>query len=180
MVLTIEEAKEMMKQSGGSLNLRGTGITQGQTNRVRGLRDGDYKPGEWLYADGILTHIRKTRSLGPYTVYVGRIKGKNVVSDGKYYAHCKDIREGIADILFKTAKDRGADQYRGIELDAPMTIEELVTMYRVITGACRQGSADFVESIKEKKETYTIREVIEMTKGQYGSSRFAEFFGVGV
>jgi len=198
MKLTIEKAKEMMEKSGGSLDLRGTGITQlpdnltvggwldlsgtgitqGQTNRVRRLRDGDYKSGEWLYADGILTHIRKTRNLGPYTVYVGRIKGKNVVSDGKHYAHCKDIREGIADILFKTAKDRGAEQYKDMGLDTQMTVEEMVTMYRIITGACRQGSAQFVENVKDRKERYTIREAIAMTKGQYGAQRFAQFFGV--
>ncbi len=161
---------------GGWLDLRGTGITQKQDDRVRRLQNGDYEPGKWIYADNILTHIRKTRSLGQYTVYVGRIKGRNVVSDGKIYAHCKDIREGISDILFKTAKGRGADQYKGLCLDTEMTVDEMVRMYRIITGACRQGSAQFVESVKEKKERYTIREAIEMTKGQYGAERFASFF----
>ena len=52
-------------------------------------------------------------------------------------------------------------------------------MYRVITGACRQGTDAFVQSLGEKlKERYTIRECIELTVGQYGAKRFAEFLGV--
>ena len=133
--------------------------------------------GRYLYADGILTHVRKCRRLGSYTVYVGKIKGKNVVSDGVHYAHCDSIRDGIADILFKTASDRGADQYKGMSLDTEMTVDEAVTMYRIITGACRQGSAAFVDGLKDKKERYTIRECIELTRGQYGAERFAAFFG---
>ena len=160
---------------GGSLYLRGTWITD--TTKVRKLHDGDYVEGRYLYVDGILTHVRKRRKLGEYTVYVGKIKGKNVVSDGVHYAHCDNIRDGISDILFKTAKDRGADQYKGMSLDTEMTVDEAVTMYRIITGACRQGSAAFVDGLKDKKERYTIRECIELTHGQYGAERFAEFFG---
>ena len=160
---------------GGWLDLSGTGITD--TGKVKKLRDGDYVEGRYLYADGILTHVRKRRKLGSYTVYVGKIKGKNVVSDGVHYANCDSIRDGIADILFKTAKDRGAYQYKGLSLDTEMTVDEAVTMYRIITGACRQGSATFVDGLKDKNERYTIRECIELTRGQYGAERFAQFFG---
>ena len=160
---------------GGSIYLRGTGITD--TSKVKKLHDGDYVEGRYLYADGILTHVRNRRRLGSYTVYVGKIKGKNVVSDGVHYAHCDNIRDGISDILFKTAKDRGADQYKGMSLDTEMTVDEAVTMYRIITGACRQGSAAFVDGLKDKKERYTLRECIELTRGQYGAERFAQFFG---
>ena len=160
---------------GDSLYLRGAGIKD--TGKVKKLHAGDYVEGRYLYADGILTHVRKRRRLGSYTVYVGKIKGKNVVSDGVHYAHCDSIRDGIADILFKTAKERGADQYKGLGLDTVMTVDEAVTMYRIITGACRQGSAAFVDGLKDKKERYTIRECIELTRGQYGAERFASFFG---
>ena len=199
MKLTLEHAQEMMDRNGGWLDLRGTGITSlpdnltvggslylrgtGITDKgkalhnVKKLRDGDYVEGRYLYADGILTHVRKRRMLGSYTVYVGKIKGKNVVSDGVHYAHCDNIRDGIADILFKTASERGADQYKGMSLDTEMTVDEAVTMYRIITGACRQGSAEFVDGLKDKKERYTIRECIELTRGQYGAERFAAFFG---
>ena len=200
MKLTIEKAKEMMEQNGGSLDLsgtgitslpegltvggslylRGTGITERDRRKVNKLHDGDYVRGKYLYADGILTHIKKRRTAGAYTLYVGKIPGKNVVSDGAHYAHCDKFRDGIADLIFKSAEERGADQYKNLSLDTVLTADEAVTMYRVITGACRQGSQAFVDSLSDSgnlKEEYTVRECIEITKGQYNSERFAEFFG---
>lgn len=166
---------------GGWLDLGNTPITDERAARkqVRHLRDGDYVAGHYLYADGILTHIKKRKAVGAYTVYVGKIPHKNVVSDGTSYAHCDSLRDGIADLLFKAAEDRGAEQYKNLSLDTELTVSEAVTMYRVITGACRAGSQAFVDSLGELKEKYTIREAIELTKGQYNAEKFAEFFEGG-
>lgn len=161
---------------GGSLDLRGTGITAGERRKVKLLRNGDFVDGHYLYCDNILTHVRKVRHVDKYTLYIGKINGRNVVSDGVHYAHCNNLRDGIADLIFKAAKDRGADQYKDMSLDTEMTVSEAATMYRVITGACRAGTQNFIDSQKELKEKYTIRELIEQTKGQYGAERFAEFF----
>ena len=159
----------------GWVNLRNTNIKN--PGHVRTLNNGDYVPGKYLYADGILTHVKKKKEFGNYTYFVGKIPGKNVVYDGKHYAHCSSLRDGISDLLFKSANDRGADQYKTLPLDTEMTLEEMVAMYRVITGACRQGSQAFVDGLgDQRKERYTIREAIELTSGQYGAERFAEFF----
>ncbi len=195
MKLTLEKAKKMMEGNEGSLNLRGTniqtlpeGLTVGgdeylrdlsiNNRKYRLLKNGDYKAGKYLYVDGILTHVKSKRKVRGYTLYVGKIKGQNVVSDGTHYAHCKTLRDGIADLAFKNAKDRGADQYKDLTLDSVLTSEEIITMYRIITGACQQGTARFVESLGPIQDTYTVREAIEITKGQYGTERFAQFFGV--
>ena len=162
---------------GGWINLSGTQITHKKASKVKKLQNGAYVEGRYLYADGILTHVRGKKKIGDYTIYIGKIKGKNVVSDGEYYAHCDKLSDGIADIAYKRVKDRGADQYKGLSLDTSLTVEEAVTMYRVITGACRQGSQDFVDSLGDKlKERYTIREAIELTRGQFNAHRFEEFF----
>ena len=97
---------------GGYLDLRGTGITDKRKERkkVKQLRNGDYVAGRYLYADNILTHVKKVKKLGQYTLYVGKIPGRNVVSDGTNYANCDKLRDGIADLIFKAAADRGADQ----------------------------------------------------------------------
>ena len=182
---------------GGWLNLNGcTGLTalpegltvggaiykdRGQIKvlprKVRKLHHGDYAAGRYLYADGILTHVRGKKTVNGYTLYVGKIPGRNVVSDGTYYAHCSQFADGIADIAYKRTSERGAEQYKGLDLDTPMSVEDLVTMYRVITGACRQGSQAFVDSIADIKPSYTIREAIELTRGQFNAERFREFFG---
>ena len=167
---------------GGWLDLSGcTGIQdkRKEKRKVKDLHDGDYVAGRYIFCDNILTHVKKCKKVGAYTLYIGKIPGRNVVSDGTNYAHCDKLREGIADLLFKAAKDRGADQYKGMSLDTKLTVEEAVTMYRVITGACRQGSENFVKSLGELKEKYTIRECIQITKGQYNAAAFADFFGEG-
>ncbi len=114
--------------------------------------------------------------MGQYTYYVGKIKGKNVVCDGEYYAHCRTFKEGVLDIAFKKSEDRGAEQYSHLMLESELTYNEAVIAYRVITGACRAGTQQFLDSIKEKKEKYTVAEIIEITKGQFGSTVFENFF----
>ena len=159
---------------GGWLDLSGSSIKK---RNVKHLANGDYAPGRYLYADGILTLVQKSKTMNGITYFKGKIPGRNVVYDGKNYAHCADFREGIADLNFKYAKDRGASQYKTLSLDTEFPINELMTMYRIITGACKQGTQSFVDSFgKNRKERYTIREVIELTEGQYGANRFKEFF----
>ena len=161
---------------GGALYLRGTGITV--PANYKKLKNGMYVPGKYLYADNVLTHVKNAREKDGYTFYEGKIPGRNVVFDGKNYAHCKTFREGLEDLAFKSAKDRGAEQYKSLALDSEIPLEEAKTMYRVITGACRAGTERFLSTITPK-EKYTVREIIEITEGQYGAERFKAFFEGG-
>ena len=165
---------------GGYLYLEGTQITEDERRKVKPLVDGTIVPGCYIVADGRIFHYTgRHHKVGEYTVYVGKIKGQLLVSDGSLWAHCKTAREGISDIAFKKANDRGADQFKGLDIDAPRTVAELCTMYRIITGACRAGTEAFVASVRDLKETYSIREAVKITKGQYNSAAFARFFGEG-
>lgn len=194
MEYTKERLKKMMKESGWSLDLRGTGITSlpdglsvGGSLDLRGtgiknpkfkrLKDGDYVPNKYIYADGILTHVKSIRVVNGYTLYIGKFKGRNVVSDGTYYAHCDNFRDGIADLRFKAAKDRDAEQYKRYSMDTVVELDDAKTMYRIITGACRAGTEAFAESLGETiKDRYSVREMIELTKDQYGGETFRRFF----
>ena len=161
----------------GDLALRGTQITN--RTKFKKLQNGYYVPGRYLYADGILTHVKRKRVLHGYTYYVGKIKGQNVIYDGKNYAHCKNFKSGVEDLAFKAAKDRGAEQYHNMPVDTELTVEEAKTMYRVITGACQAGTNAFVESLGKLKDKYTIAEMIDLTRGQYGSTTFKDFWERG-
>ena len=161
---------------GGGLDLRNTPITT--PANYKKLKNGMYVPGKYLYADNILTHVKNAREKDGYTFYEGKIPGRNVVFDGKNYAHCKTFREGLEDLAFKSAETRGAEQYENLTLDSELPLEEAKTMYRVITGACRAGTENFLSTITPK-EKYTVREIIEITAGQYGAGRFKAFFEGG-
>ena len=194
MKYTLEELNEMMKRVGGRLDLRGTQITalpEGLTvggwldlsgtqisnpNHYKRFKNGDVVDGKYIYCDGMLVHIKRKKKIGDYTFYIGKIKGMNVLFDGENYAHCKSFKDGINDLEFKKAKDRGADQYRDYTMDTVVTAEEAKTMYRIITGACKAGTEHFVNGIQHVKKKYTVRELIDITEGQYRSDVFKSFF----
>ena len=163
---------------GGWLDLRGTGITNKDVERrkVKGFFEGKERPNAWLYCDGTLLQYKRKKKIGEYTYYFGRIPKVNVIFDGENYAHCESFKEGVLDLEFKKAKDRGADVYKNLTLESELTKEEAITAYRVITDACKVGTNMFLNSLKEIKDKYTVAEIIEITKGQYGSATFKNFF----
>ena len=194
MNFTLKQLEEKMKRNGGSLYLSRTqitelpeGLTVGGWLDLRGtqitnpkhykkLKNGDFVNGKYLYCDDMLIHVKRKKKIGEYTFFVGKIKGMNVLYDGENYAHCKSFKDGVNDIEFKKAKDRGADQYKGYTLETVVTAEEAKTMYRIITGACKAGTEHFVNGLQSIKKKYTVRELIDITEGQYRSEVFKNFF----
>jgi len=140
------------------------------------LQQGDYVENSYLFADRSLTHIKFKKSFDKYTYFIGEFEGQNVLYDGTYYAHCKNIKQGIEDLNFKHAKDRGSDHYKNLKLSSILTFEESKTMYRVLTGACRQETESFVNNLKTIKEQYTVQELVDLTVNQYGHETFKKFF----
>lgn len=193
---TLDELKERMDESGnldlsrtpitalpdnltvgGSLDLSGTQIFKiRNTLKYRKLKEAEYVPGKYLYVDKILTHIKRKKTVGKYTYYIGKIQNRNVISDGERYAHCKDFQSGVRDLEFKAEKDRGAEQYKSLDLSSTVSYEKAIMMYRIITGACQAGTEHFLAGLKEIKPEYTISEIIKLTKGNYGARSFEEFF----
>ncbi len=159
---------------GGGLDLRGTQITN--PNNYKKLKNGDFVNGKYLYCDDMLIHVKRVKTIGEYTFYVGKIKEMNVIFDGENYAHCKSFKDGVCDIEFKKAKDRGANQYKDYTLETVVTFEEAKTMYRIITGACKAGTENFINGLHDIKKKYTVREIIDITEGQYRSEIFKNFF----
>lgn len=153
----------------------GTGVGKYNTHFTQPVAK--YVDGRYIIVDGFITPIASTHHIGKYTIYKGIFKGKNVVYDGKYYAHCDKIRDGVKDIEFKHAKDRALDEYKELTLDSVLAKDYAVTMYRNITGACQQGTQMFIDGLGDNiKDAYTIAEIIELTDGRYGSDEFKEFF----
>ena len=147
-----------------------------EAKKVRRLKNGDYVEGRYLYCDDTLIHVKRKRKIGEYTYYVGKIKGMNAIYDGENYAHCKDFKDGVNDLAFKKAEDRGAEQYRDYTMDTVVSFEDAKTMYRIITGSCKAGTENFVNSLQSVKKQYTVREIIDITKNAYRGEVFKSFF----
>ena len=108
---------------------------------------------------------------------LGESKQTYIVTDGEnHYAHGDTIDEARKDLVYKIC-DRDKSEYEHLTLDSKLTYSEAIECYRVITGACSAGTRQFCENILTvKKEKYTVREIAELTRGQYGSETFVDFF----
>ncbi len=164
---------------GGSLDLRGTGITNGsQVSRcVPQMLRWEYKGREFIKVDGAFSRVISHRGKVWRIVNIGSDKEYYLVTDGQgRWAHGDTISQAKADLIYKIS-DRNVDEYRNLTPDSRLTFAEAIECYRVITGACAAGTKMFVESLGDKvQEHYTISEMMEVTKGQYGHNTFCDFF----
>ena len=105
----------------------------------------------------------------------GRLAGEKmyVVSQGEHNAHGETLSSAMSDLAYKAA-DRDVSQYKNMPMDTVKPPYEWATVYRIITGACQMGTEDFIQSQGTLKETYTLSEIIELTRGAYGAERFRE------
>ena len=133
---------------------------------------------EFLHVDDILSEVIEKKG----DVYRVR-NGVNepityVVTDGNnHWAHGGTLEKAKQDLRYKMSI-RDKSEYKDLTLESELTFDEAVACYRVITGACRAGTQDYLEHRLPypRKDTYTIREIIELTKNEYGSDTFREFF----
>ena len=136
------------------------------------------KPTEVDFTDGIFSRVLSTKHVKNTIVKEIIIDGKKersyLVIAGDKAAHGATIADAKKDLLYKIS-NRDSSKYKDWKLTDTKTADEMIEAYRVITGACFYGTKAFCESIKLPKKA-TIAEAIEITKGQYGNEKFAEFF----
>ena len=164
---------------GGWLDLRGTQITDTSMVKrdVPQLLRWEYKGREYIKVDGIFSRVISHKGKVWRTQQIGSKKVQYLVTDGEgRYSHGDTLQQAKADLVYKIS-ERNTEKYKDMTLDTRLTFAEAVEFYRVITGACEAGTREFVQSLGESvKKHYTIAEMIEVTKGQYGNDTFREFF----
>lgn len=133
----------------------------------------------YIKADGIFSvidshhgNVYKVHTLGQED------KPFYLITDGdNHWAHGDTLSEAKADLIYKIS-DRDISEYEKLSLDDTLSYEEAIAAYRSITGACSAGTRDFIENRlpSPHKDKYTIREIIKLTKNEYGGKAFAKFF----
>jgi hypothetical protein len=131
---------------------------------------------EHIIADGILSGVISKKN-GIYKVINhGEVKETYLIERNGIYSHGETLKEAKESLIYKLS-DRDTTKYKSLKLTNKITFEEGIQMYMAITGACSSGTKYFVDNIlKEKKDKYTIQEIIDLTDGQYNSDKFKKFF----
>ena len=132
----------------------------------------------YIKVDGIFSQLISRRGNVSVVRQIGERKDAYLVTDGNgRWAHGDTIAEARKDLVYKIS-NRDKSVYESLTLDSELTFGECIQCYRVITGACAAGTRNYVENRlpKPHKEKYTVREMIELTAGEYGSDTLKEFF----
>ena len=165
---------------GGYLYLQGTQITDTSmvSRNVPEILHWQWNNKHYIKVDGIFSEVVSHKGNLYKTKQIGKKEIGYLITDGNgKWSHGATIQEAKADLIYKVS-NRDKSQYENLSLDDTLTFEEAIAAYRVITGACSAGTRDFVENRlpKPHKEKYTIREIIELTKSEYQSETFKQFF----
>ena len=165
---------------GGDLFLGGTQITDtSMVNRkfTVNMVDKLWSNSKFIKVDGIFAEKVNRHGNVWEVKNINDTKTFFIVTDGNgKYAHGNTIQEAKTDLIYKIS-NRDKSEYESLTLDSVLSFEEAIECFRVITGACSFGTKDFVENyLAEKKDKYTIREMIELTRGRYGNETFKDFF----
>ena len=144
-------------------------LTQDESGKW--MKDGE----EHIIADGILSKVISHRGNLYEVINHGQSEESYLVTDGTNYAHGTTLKEAKESLIYKIS-DRDTSVYEGLTLDSVITFEDAVKMYRKITGACEGGVKGFVDTLSEVKESYSIKEIIELTKGRYNNELVVKFF----
>lgn len=134
---------------------------------------------EYIKADGIFSVVDSHHG----NVYCVHKIGEEdrpfyLVTDGENnWAHGDTLAEAKVDLIYKLS-DRDTSAYKNLSLDDTLSYEDAIVAYRIITGACSAGTRDFLENRlpSPHKDKYTIKEMIDLTAGEYGSEIFKKFF----
>jgi hypothetical protein len=159
---------------GGNLNLR-SGMKCDYTplgNKIISWQNGKYIKVDGIFCE-VISHkgnVWKCKSLNKDNVFY-------VISDGNgVYSHGASIKEAREDLIYKLSDNIDKSKYEGITLDTKFTFKEAIECYRVLTGACSFGTRHFVESNNiSKRKKYTVKSILELTKGQYGYETFKDW-----
>ena len=138
---------------------------------VNGLKDGI----PHIIADGILSKVVSKKGDIYKVINHGKTEETYLIKSGDKYSHGKTLKQAKDSLIYKLA-DRDTSKYKDLTLKSILTKDEAIVCYMAITGACESGTKYFVERQEKLKTKYSIKEIIEATKGQYGNNSFAKFF----
>ena len=161
---------------GGSLYLSYTAITDTSNINRNTPHVFFWRNKSYVKADGVLSKVISHRGNVYRTQQIGSPKLDYLVTDGNKWSHGNSLKDAKEDLLYKLS-NRDTSKYDSLTLESKLSFEKAIEAYRAITGACSFGTKDFVlNRLENKKSEYSVSEIIELTKNEYGGSSFENFF----
>jgi hypothetical protein len=139
------------------------------------IKNGLYNGKPHILADGIVSEVINQKGNVYHVINIGETEKSYLIKNGDKYAHGKTLKEARDALIYKLS-DRDTSKYEDFTLDTKMTKNEAIQMYMTVTGACSLGTKYFVDNHKTKKRVFTVKDIIELTKGQYEHETLVEFF----
>jgi len=157
---------------GGYLDLEGLTSIHKKPKSIIEWEGGKYIKVDRIFCEVIRKkgNVRVVKNLNSHDEYY-------VVSDGNdNYAHGKTINEAKEDLLYKSTNKNISD-YNDLTIESVLSFADAITCYRVITRACSFGVREYIENrLPKKKKQFSIKEIIELTKNEYGGDSFKNHF----
>ena len=139
------------------------------------LTNGMYNSKPHIIADGIVSEIIQQKGDIYRVKNLGENKITYLIKDGDIYSHGETLKQAREDLVYKlTTQD--LSEYKAYTIDTVLSKNDCIKMYRSITGACSSGVKYFVDNLESVKDEYSIKELIELTKGKYNNDRLVSFF----
>ena len=135
---------------------------------------GNIEDGEYIIVDDILSKVLKRKGNVLKVINHSDTEESYIVEQNGYYSHGRTLDEARESLVYKLST-RDLSEFKSLTLESVLSRDEAIRMYMSVTGACAFGTKQFIES-RDIKEEYSIKEIINLTTGQYGNERLKEFF----
>jgi hypothetical protein len=159
---------------GGYLDLRGTAISNldSSTFEYKDTSFLSWKNEKYIKTDGIFAEvISKKKNVWKLQKFGSKDCFYCVTDGNGKYSHGDSIKKAKEDLIYKISVDAKKELFSKMPLDSVLPFAKCIELYRVMTGACAFGVKQFIDSHNIENRDYSIAEIIEKTKGQYGSER---------
>lgn len=142
--------------------------------------------GYCVYRDGYLKGYSNKKTIGEFTIY--KLYNDNWHYKSAYLvsfnhngivvsSHSNSIKEALGNINRKLSWNRFSDEILSkYKVDDKLTKDQCIELYKEVTNACTRGVEYFLEkTVLPVKEFYTIKEIEQHTRGEFGSDRFRQY-----
>ena len=132
---------------------------------------------KYILVDGMFTEVVKKKGNVYHIKELTKDKVFYLVTDGSgKWSHGDTLKEAREDLIYKIS-DVDLSELKSIPKDKKLSFSEAISCYRKITGSCSFRIKQFVkEKNISKRKKYSIVDIIKLTKGNYGSLDFVNFF----